>query len=93
MAFSCSAILVGAFGAGCFCKPCKEKLALPILYGIFLFFVWIIILVIGIVVTAVSFSSPEAIQSFCTGNTTNTRVADISEQIKSIDDSINKYTN
>jgi hypothetical protein len=79
MAFSCSAILVGACGVGCFCKPCKEKIALPIIYGIFLFFVWVIILVIGIVVTAVSFFSPEAIQSFCTGNTGNSRVAFISD--------------
>ena len=93
MAFACSAILVGAFGAGCFCKPCKEKIALPILYGIFLFFVWVIILVIGIVVTAVSFSSPEAIQSFCTGDASNSRVAFISDQIESIDVSINNYAN
>jgi hypothetical protein len=91
MAFSCSAILVGACGVGCFCKPCKEKIALPIIYGIFLFFVWVIILVIGIVVTAISFSSPEAIQSFCTGNTTNSRVAFISDQIDTIDVSINNY--
>jgi hypothetical protein len=91
IAFACSAILVGACGAGCMCKPCKDKIALPILYGILLFFVWVIILVIGIVVTAVSFSSPEAIQSFCTGNTTNSKVAFISDQIDTIDVSINNY--
>lgn len=95
MAFACSAILVGAFGAGCFCKPCKEKIALPILYGIFLFFVWVIILVIGIVVTVVSFSSPEAIQSFCKGEVTpaTKRVEFISDHIKSVDVSINNYAN
>lgn len=91
MAFSISAIVIGAFGAGCLCKPCKKTLALPIIYGIILFFVWVIILVIGIVVTAISYSSPEAIQSFCTGNTTNSRVAFISDQIESIDVSINNY--
>jgi hypothetical protein len=74
MAFSCTAILVGAFGAGCFCKPCKEKIALPIIYGIFLFFVWVIILVIGIVVTGISYSSPGAIQSFCNGTSGNSRL-------------------
>lgn len=91
MAFSCSAILVGACGAGCFCKPCKDKIALPIIYGIFLFFIWVIILVIGIVVTAVSYSSPDAIQSFCTGTTGNSRLGFISDQIDSIDVSINNY--
>jgi len=79
IAFAGSAILVGACGACCLGKPCKEKLAFPIIYGILLFFVWVIILVIGIVVTAISFSSPTAIQSFCTGNTTNSRLAFISE--------------
>jgi len=89
--FSCSAILVGACGVGCFCKPCKEKIALPIIYGIFLFFVWVIILVIGIVVTAISFSSPEAIQDFCTGNTTNSRLDFAANTIDDIDVSISNY--
>ena len=99
IAFSCSAILVGACGVGCFLKPCKEKIALPIIYGIFLFFVWVIILVIGIVVTAISFSSPDAIQMFCdqkdNPNITNTFTNDvfqkISKKIDDIDVSISDY--
>lgn len=79
IAFSASAILTGACGASCLAKPCKENRAYPIIYGILLFIVWVIILVIGIVVTAISFSSPTAIQSFCTGNTTNSRTAFISD--------------
>ena len=59
MGFSCTAVLVGACGISCFCKPCKEKLAFPIIYGIILTAVWIIILVVGVVVTAVSFSTSE----------------------------------
>jgi hypothetical protein len=74
MAFSCSAIIVGAFGAGCLCKPCANSIALPVIYGIFLFFIWIIILIVGLVVTGISVTSPSTLQSFCEGSGLNARL-------------------
>jgi hypothetical protein len=56
MSFSCLAVLIGACGICCFCKPCSESRLYSICYGILLFFIWIIILVIGILITLVSFA-------------------------------------
>jgi hypothetical protein len=91
MAFSCSALIAGILGSGCLCKPCVNNLALPIVYGITLFLVWIVILIVGIIITAVSFTSPTELQNFCSGNTTNSRIAWASDQIDVIDVSINNY--
>ena len=85
MAFSCSAVLIGACGICCFCKPCARSKALPIFYGIFLLFVWIVILVIGILISIVSFAPTQTVQSFCAGNTTNSRLTWVSDQIETID--------
>jgi hypothetical protein len=91
MAFSCSAIIVGAFGAGCLCKPCANSIALPVIYGIFLFFIWIIILIVGLVVTGISVTSPSTLQSFCEGSGGNARLSFISDQISTIDVQISSY--
>lgn len=66
LAFSFMAIITGLAGTTCGCKPCaKGNICCPILFGIALFFVWLITLIVGSIITAVSFSGPEQIQTFC----------------------------
>jgi len=43
-----------------------------------MFFVWIIILFIGIVLTTVSYAGPKLTTSLCTGNNTNERLIEAS---------------
>lgn len=60
IAFSLVAFFTGIGGASCNCGPCaKGNICYPIIYGILIMFVWIVVLVIGIVLTAVSFAGPE----------------------------------
>ena len=81
MAFSCLAVLIGACGVSCFCKPCVQSRVYSICYGILLFFIWLIILVIGIIITLISFAPARTVQTFCYGNTTNSRLTWASDQI------------
>ena len=61
MSFSCLAVVAGACGICCLCKPCVKNRALPIIYGIWLLFFWLLILVIGILITVLSFSPPQVV--------------------------------
>ena len=88
---SCAAILLGICGICCSCKTCVNNIALPIFHGIFLFLIWIVILLIGVLLTTVSFTRPSTIQSFCSGNITNARLNWASDQIKTIDTQVNNY--
>jgi len=55
MGFSCLAVIFGCCGLCCLKETCAKNRCFPICYGILLLSVWIIILVIGIVLTTVSF--------------------------------------
>jgi VIT1/CCC1 family predicted Fe2+/Mn2+ transporter len=59
IAFSSLAILIGILGTLCKCNPCKKSICWPVWFGIMLFFVWIVTLIIGSILTAISFSSPD----------------------------------
>jgi len=66
LAFSFLAIITGIAGTTCGCKPCRGgNICWPIMFGISLFFVWLITLIIGSIITGVSMSGPEQIQKFC----------------------------
>ncbi len=57
LAFACLAFVTGIFGTTCGCKPCaKGSICWPVWFGISLFFVWIITLIVGAILTAISFS-------------------------------------
>ena len=64
------------------------------MYGIPLFFVWLVTLIIGGMITTVSVAGPEQIQSFCEGNGMDDgeRGQWVAEQIDTIDDAINSYS-
>ena len=52
--FSALAVIVGAFGACCLCKPFSSFRCFSIIYGLMLFGIWLGILVIGVLITTIS---------------------------------------
>ena len=80
---------------GMFFTCCVNK-CYAILFGTFLGFTWIAMLVMGAIVTAVSYSSQSNIQAFCDGTLTGTNgkfAAQISDAITNLDTSVNGYLN
>jgi hypothetical protein len=66
LAFSLLAIATGISGTTCGCKPCaRGNICWPIIFGSLLLIVWIVTIIVGIVVTVVSFSGPDVLQTFC----------------------------
>lgn len=64
--FSLLAIGTGIAGATCGCKPCaRGNICWPIIFGSLLLIVWLVTLIIGAIITTVSFTGPETLQSFC----------------------------
>ena len=63
------ALITGIYGM--FLACCVKKCC-AILFGTFLGFTWIAILVMGAIVTSVSFASQSNIQAFCDGTLTGT---------------------
>jgi hypothetical protein len=59
---------------GFFFTCCKSK-SFAVIYGIFLSFTWIIILVLGCIVTAVSVGSQSTLESFCEGTVSTSSLA------------------
>ena len=83
------AFATGFFGF--FFTCCKSK-SFAVIYGIFLSFTWIIILVLGCIVTAVSVGAPSELQAFCDGTLTTNEIAkQISQQLILIDKQMNSY--
>lgn len=73
------ALLTGFYGF--FFMRCKDR-CFAVWYGIFLSFTWIIILILGCVVTAVSYGSQSTLTSFCAGTLNSNNIANmISSQI------------
>lgn len=68
LAFACLAFITGILGTTCGCKPCaKGSICWPVWFGLSLFLVWIITLIIGAILTAISFSGVDQLQAFCSG--------------------------
>lgn len=65
--FSAIALLTGICGATCFAKKCAENRAWTIIYGFILVVIWIVFVLMGIILTAVSVNGPDVIQAFCDG--------------------------
>lgn len=66
LAFSLLAVATGISGTTCGCKPCvRGNICWPIIFGSLLLIVWIVTIIVGIVVTVVSFSGPDVLQTFC----------------------------
>ena len=76
------AILIGLLGSLCLCKVCeRNSCCLSIGYGTTIFFVWIVFIVVGAILTAFAFLSPDQVQSLCTVGTGNSKVAFIGDSI------------
>ena len=87
------AFITGIYGM--FFTCCVNK-CYAILFGTFLGFTWIAMLVMGSIVTAVSNASQSNIQAFCDGTLTGTNgkfAAQISDAIAQMDSSVNGYLN
>lgn len=72
LVFSLVGIVVGAAGMTCGCGPCCKPQGTcyrlwPVLYGCILFFVWLIYMIVGGIVTGISTAAPENLQKFCDG--------------------------
>ena len=94
--FSLLTIVTGIAGATCGCKPCaKGSICWPIIYGTLLLIVWLVTLIIGAIITGVSVSGPEALQTFCDGGEETSdgmRLEWVKEQIDIVDEAINGYS-
>lgn len=67
--FSLLALAVGAFGVGFQCKPCrKSPCGFAVCYGISIGLIWIVFIIVGSIVTAVSTVSSENIGKMCDGD-------------------------
>ena len=85
------AFLTGFFG---FFFTCCKKKCYAIIFGIFLSFTWLVIIVLGCIVTTVSYGSQSAIQAFCDGTMGNSQLAtQIAGQLENMDNGINSYIN
>jgi len=94
-AFSMLAFVTGIAGTTCACKPCAEgSICWPIMYGVPLFFVWLVTLILGGMITTVSVVGPEQIQGFCDGEAfeAGSNGEWLTQQIDTIDDAINSYS-
>ena len=91
--FSGLAVLTGICGVTCLAKKCTENRAWTFIYGFSLVFVWIVIAIMGIILTAVSFNGPDVIQAFCDGQIQNSQLKFLSNQIQEVDNSLNTYIN
>ena len=90
------AFLTGFFGFFLASKCCagSKGRSFAVVYGIFLSFTWIIIIVLGAIVTAVSYGSAAQISGFCTGQlSTNQLFQAISNGFQTMDSGINSYIN
>ena len=64
--FAIVSLLVGAFGLSFNCKPCrKSPCAFAAVYGVSIFLVWIVFIIVGSVITGVSNVAPDDIGKFC----------------------------
>jgi hypothetical protein len=74
LGFSGMTILIGFAGMTCLCKPCLNNgVCWAVLYGIAVFVLWIVMLVVGAIVTGVSLIGTSQIESFCKGEIQNDR--------------------
>jgi len=95
LTFSLIALFTGVGGMTCGCGPCKPggcwHRVWPVFYGIALFFVWLIYIIMGGITVGISAGAPEQIQSFCDGDS-HDMVEWASDTIKTVDDTVNKYS-
>lgn len=88
------AILLGILGSLCLLKFCeRNSCCLSVGYGTIMFFVWIIFIVVGAILTAFAFLSPDQVQSLCKVGTGNSRVAFIGDAVQSLDKTLNSVVN
>jgi hypothetical protein len=95
LVFSIVAILTGLAGTLCLCKGpwSSGHIGWPIGYGIVLFFVWVVTLVMGSIVLAVSTTSSNSIHEFCEQQKIVDQDYDwIRGQIETIDRTLNAYS-
>jgi len=74
-------------------KKCVENRAWTFIFGFILLFIWLVVAIIGIILTAISFNGPDVIQAFCDGQIQNDQLKFLSNQIKSADVDLNSYIN
>ena len=88
------AILLGILGSLCLCKFCKKhSCCLSVGYGTTLFFVWIVFIIVGAILTAFAFLRPEQVQQLCTVGAGDSKVAFIGDVIQSADKSVGSVVN
>lgn len=76
----------------CGLGPCKNgNRIFPVLYGVPLFFVWMVFFIVGCILTGVSTSAPEEIQAYCDGESED-NVQWLKDTIAEIDTSLNDYS-
>ena len=95
--FSSLAIVVGAAGMFCVCKPCAEGgLWMPIVYGLFMTAVWIVFFVVGAIIASVSIAGPQQMDNFCSDGAVDSdkeaQFGYLREAITEIDYQINGYS-
>ena len=54
ISFACAALIIGGLGATCGCKRCVENRCYTVWYGIVLFIIWVVFLLVGIALTGIS---------------------------------------
>jgi len=61
ISFAGLAILAGTCGVTCLCKSCVANRTWTFLFGFILVIIWIVFIVMGIILTAVSFNGPDVL--------------------------------
>ena len=65
--FSVLVIAIGAAGASCLARPCSRYMCLPMTYGICLVAIWLIVFIVGLVLSWVGLNGLETLEIICEG--------------------------
>jgi hypothetical protein len=65
------AIMIGICGLTCLAKPCSKSLGFIRIFGICITMSWLLFIVFGFIIVAVSTNGPETVQAFCDGEITD----------------------
>lgn len=91
---SLATILIGALGTCCNCKTCKNNSCCwAVFYGSVLFFLWMIFLVVGSLITGLSAAGPKHIEGFCNGEGMASQLSFLTDTIEYVDGTLNNQTN
>ena len=88
------AILLGLLGSLCLCKFCeRHSCCLSVGYGITIFFVWIIFIVVGAILTSFAYLSPSQVQSLCEIGIGSSKIAFVGDTVKGLDNMMSSNVN